>query len=82
MFQEEPRFRAEIPEEIRTRANDTSPVGQEHSTESRDSLRQVGALFTGAGLVIAAVVLGAAAGLVIAGAVLVLLFRDTHPHNV
>lgn len=79
MLQEDSRrpFQADIPDEIRNRSLAASPV--EHPGTRREphtELRELGMLAAGTGLVISAIVLGAIAGILIAGAVLVLLGRS------
>lgn len=92
MFQEDTRsFRADIPNEIRDRAEaSTSDVaraiaapdmvatdGAPCTPERRPVLQQIAAVLAGAALVTGGVVLGAVAGLLIVGAVLVVLASDS-----
>lgn len=78
MFQEGKSrgFRAEIPNEIRARAGeDPSAAVAARATHRRASVRTVARVVSGAALVVGAVLLGAIAGLVTAGAALVLVLR-------
>ncbi|MFJ4167828.1 hypothetical protein ACIPY5_19930 [Microbacterium sp. NPDC089698] len=89
MYQEDPRasFKAEIPDEIRHRAEtperdvaraiaeaDVAAAGADLLTSGRrPALQRVAAVLAGAALVAGGVVLGAVAGLLIVGVVLIVL---------